>query len=179
MIVMPTTLATQRLRLRAPLATDAPAVLAYASDPEATRFMEWRTHVDEVDTLDFIEAVQEGWEDGDDYCYLLTLAASDEIVGAASVQFDEHGAALGYIVAPEYWRQGLASEAAKALLDAAWQTEDVYRVWATVDIDNTASARVLEKIGMQREARLARWSSRPNLPDQHIPRDVYVYAVIR
>lgn len=179
MIVMPTTLATRRLLLRAPVATDAPAILAYASAPEATRFMEWPTHVDEDDTLDFIEAVQEGWEDGDDYCYLLTLAATDEVVGAASLQFDEHGASLGYIVAPDHWRQGLATEAAKALLDAAWQTEDVYRVWATVDIDNAASARVLEKIGMQWEARLARWSSRPNLSDKHIPRDVHVYAVIR
>lgn len=178
MIVMPTTLATQRLLLRAPVAADAPAIQAYASDPRATRLMEWPTHVDEADTLTFIEAMQDGWEDGDDYCYLLTLA-DDVVIGAASVQFDEHGAALGYIVAPGYWEQGLATEAAGALLDAAWQNDHIYRVWATVDIDNAASARVLEKIGLCYEARLARWSNRPNLADPHIPRDVHVYALTR
>lgn len=177
---MPSTLATQRLTLRAPVAADAPAIFAYASRAQTTYFMEWPTHTDEEATLDFIEAVQEGWEDGDDYCYVLSLTGTDQIVGAGSVQFDEHGASIGYIMAPEYWGRGLATEAARALIAAAWQGDDqLYRVWATVDIDNTASIRVLEKAGLTREARLARWSVRPNMADAHIPRDVYVYAVTR
>ena len=179
MITMPLTLDSARLHMRAPEMVDAAAVLAYAGDAAVTRFMEWPTHVDIDDTEDFIDAVQGGWDDGDDYCYLLTLADSGHIVGAASLQFDAHGASLGYIVAAEHWGQGIASEAAAALVDAAWQTDDLYRVWATVDIDNAASARVLVKIGLTYEARLARWSLRPNRESPEVPRDVHVYAVTR
>lgn len=178
MIVMPPTLATPRLDMRAPTLADVPAIFAYAGDAQATRFMEWPTHVDHADTEEFVEAVAEGWNDGDDYCYVLTRRDSDELIGAASVQFDEHGASLGYIVAAAHWGQGLASEAAAGLRDAVWQMDDIRRFWATVDADNIASVRVLEKIGMHHEARLARWSSRPNLGSA-VPRDVEVYALVR
>ncbi|MDA3921083.1 MAG: GNAT family N-acetyltransferase [Salinisphaera sp.] len=175
---MPDTLVTARLHMRAPNPADVLAIFAYAGDPDVTRFMEWPTHVDQADTEEFVEAVAEGWDDGDDYCYVLARRDTEELVGAASVQFDEHGASLGYIVAAAHWGQGLATEAAQALRDEAWQIDDLYRFWATVDVDNLASVRVLEKIGMCREARLARWSPRPNLGGG-VPRDVEVYALTR
>ena len=50
-------------------------------------------------------------------------------------------------------------------------------MWAVCDIDNLASARVMEKAGMQREGILKRWSVHPNISAE--PRDSYCYAVVK
>lgn len=51
----------------------------------------------------------------------------------------------------------------------------VHRVCAYCDVDNAASARVMEKVGMVHEGTLRRWAIHPNVSDS--PRDVLVYVV--
>lgn len=179
MTVMPRTIDTTRLHLRSPEPTDAAAIFAYAGDPRATRYMIWPTAVDIDDTHDFLDDVAAGWAAGDDFCYVVTDAGTGALYGAASCQFDAHGAAIGYIVAPAFWGRGLATESAGAIVDAAWRNDDLYRVWATCDVDNRASARVLEKLGFRLEGRLARWAPRPNLDDGPVPGDALCYALTR
>jgi RimJ/RimL family protein N-acetyltransferase len=53
----------------------------------------------------------------------------------------------------------------------------VHRVWATCDVDNPRSARVLEKAGLSREAVLRAWGVRPNVSPE--PRDMFMYAKVR
>jgi RimJ/RimL family protein N-acetyltransferase len=84
---------------------------------------------------------------------------------------------LGFVLARRYWDQGYMTEAMKAVMDWALRRGDVYRVWAVCDIDNLASARVMEKAGMQREGVLKRWSVHPNISAE--PRDSYCYAVVK
>jgi len=179
MIIMPTRLQTERLLLRPFVSADAPAVFAYAGDPQTTRLMDWARHEDIADSEQFVEDVIGGWEDGGDYCWGIEDLATGGIIGAIGCQFDEHGMTIGYIVARERWGQGLATEAGRAVFDAAREIDDVYRFSATCDVDNHASARVLEKLGMIREARLARWCECPNHEDDHGPRDVFMYAWTR
>ncbi|HET7312951.1 GNAT family N-acetyltransferase [Salinisphaera sp.] len=176
---MPRAIDTARLHLRPPEPTDAAAIFAYASDPVATRYMIWPTAEDIDDTHDFLDDVAAGWAEGDDFCYAITDRASGAVCGAASCQFDQHGAEIGYILAPTVWGRGLATEAARAMLEAAWTNAGLYRVWATCDVDNLASARVLEKLGMRLEGRLARWAPCPNLGAGPAPRDALCYALTR
>ena len=63
---------------------------------------------------------------------------------------------LGYVLARNYWSRGYPTEAAKVVFEWAAGLEGVYRIWATCDIENAASVRVLEKIGMSREGILRR-----------------------
>ncbi len=84
---------------------------------------------------------------------------------------------LGYVIAREYWRRGIATEASRAVTDWALEQASLWRVWAFVDVDNVASARVLEKIGMTREGILHKWVVHPALGSE--PRDCFVYAVWR
>lgn len=174
---MPQTLETAHLRLRRPVPADIEAIFSLASDPRVTRLLEWETHADREDSRDFLAAIDEGWGAGDEYCWLLIHAG--RVVGTIGCSFGEHGAEIGYVLAAAYWGRGLATEAARAVVDAVRAIDDVYRVWATCDIDNAASARVLEKVGLTFEARLARWSERPNYGADRAPRDVYVYAWVR
>lgn len=179
MIVMPRTLVSARLALRPPVAADAPALYACAGDPAVTRFLDWPTHEVIDDTHALIADIAWGWDAGDDYCWVLEQASDQPVIGTVGCQFDAHGAQIGYVIARDGWGRGLATEAAQAVFDAARGIDDVYRFWATCDIDNRASMRVLEKIGMHREAVLKRWSERPNLDTSGVPRDVVVYAWVR
>jgi len=90
------------------------------------------------------------------------------------VRVDGHKVELGYVLARKFWRQGYMTEAVRAVVSWAIKDADVYRVWAVCDIENVASARVMEKAGMQREGILRRWSMHPNRSDE--PRDCYCYA---
>jgi [ribosomal protein S5]-alanine N-acetyltransferase len=69
------------------------------------------------------------------------------------------------------------SEAASAVVEWGLALPSVFRVWAVTDVDNQASARVLEKIGMQREGLLRRWMVHPNLSPE--PRDCWCFARVR
>ena len=61
---------------------------------------------------------------------------------------------MGYELAPRYWGCGYATEAAAALLAFGFRELKLHRVWAQCIAENTASAHVLEKIGMRQEGRL-------------------------
>lgn len=176
---MPRTLDTERLHLRPPGRSDARAIFAYSSDRAVMRYMVWPTAVEFEDTCDFLDDVAAGWAEGDDFCYLVVQRASEQVCGAISCQFDQHGAELGYILASEYWGRGYATEAARAVIDSIWRIDGVYRIWATCDTCNLASIHVLEKLGMSCEGRLKRWAPCPNLYGDPAPRDVYCYSLSR
>ncbi|MGB9457215.1 MAG: GNAT family protein [Bryobacteraceae bacterium] len=58
---------------------------------------------------------------------------------------------IWYLVAPEKWGKGIATEAARQLLDFGFGELALHRIWATCLPENPASARVLEKVGMRKE----------------------------
>jgi RimJ/RimL family protein N-acetyltransferase len=67
---------------------------------------------------------------------------------------DYRSASLGYCFSDAAWGHGYATEAARAVLRWAYDTLDLNRVQAETDTRNAASARVLEKLGFQREGTL-------------------------
>lgn len=68
-------------------------------------------------------------------------------------------------------------EAPQAIIDWAFQQPTIYRVYATTDVENLASQRVLEKVGMQCEGTLRKYIIHPNISD--IPRDSYMFAITK
>jgi RimJ/RimL family protein N-acetyltransferase len=84
---------------------------------------------------------------------------------------------LGFVLAQPHWGKGYMTEAVRGLVAWALKQKEIYRVWAVCDTDNVASARVMEKAGMQREGTLRRWSVHPNLSLE--PRDSYCYAIVK
>jgi RimJ/RimL family protein N-acetyltransferase len=80
------------------------------------------------------------------------------------------------VLARSAWRQGYATEAARAVVAWGLAQPEMHRVWAVCDVENPASGRVLEKAGMTREACLRAWAVMPAFPG---PRDVWCYAAIK
>jgi [ribosomal protein S5]-alanine N-acetyltransferase len=94
-----------------------------------------------------------------------------------NARVDGHKWELGYVLARKYWGRGYMTEAVKRLIATAFEDAAVYRVWAVCDVDNLASARVMEKSGMQREGLLRRWSIHPTIGAE--PRDSFCYSIVR
>jgi RimJ/RimL family protein N-acetyltransferase len=60
---------------------------------------------------------------------------------------------IGFELDPSHWGQGYATEAVQAVLDFGFTQLSHHRIWSWCIADNIGSARVLEKVGMQREGR--------------------------
>lgn len=177
-MLVPDTFSTGRLVLRRPAFTDAAAILAYGSDPEVAKFADWPMLRRVEDAAAAIDNAARRWDAGEEYSWRITVKPDDTAVGAVACSLDGHQAELGFLVARPLWGRGDATEAARAVFQWITSLAQVSRIQATTDIDNAASARVLEKLGMSREAVLRRWARRPNLPGQPL-RDVLVYAWVR
>jgi ribosomal-protein-alanine N-acetyltransferase len=174
----PTQFTTARLTLRKPELADAPAIFtAYAQDPAVTRFLVWRPHPNLATTQAYLEHCVATWQAHTEYCYVLTERAQARLVGMISVRVRDWSASLGYVLARSAWGQGIMPEAAQAVSDYVLAQPAMYRVWAMCDVDNTASARVMEKIGMLREGLMRRGVLHPNISSE--PRDCWVYAKVK
>jgi RimJ/RimL family protein N-acetyltransferase len=178
-ILPPETFETARLIGRRPRVEDAPAAFsAYASDPEVTRYLAWRTYGEVAALAGFLRSSLEVWAAGrGHFTWMLCLRGTDAPVGSIGCEISGGKAVFGYVLARQLWGQGLMSEALGTLVNWALAQPAVHRAWAFCDLENPASARVMEKAGMVREGVLRRWHVCPNIGPE--PRDCIVCAKVR
>jgi RimJ/RimL family protein N-acetyltransferase len=156
-------LTTDRLCLREYVSDDWRAVLAYQSDPRYLRYYPWTQRTPE-DVQAFVQRFID-WQDEQPrtrFQFAIALRAGGWLIGSCGIRKETataQQADLGYEIAPSHWGHGYATEAARAVLAFGFQDLRLHRVWASCVAENTASARVLEKLEMRREGRLreTRW----------------------
>ena len=176
----PTTFTTARLSARPPKPDDASAALAtYASDPEVTRYLVWKTHDCIKPLAEFFGLCAGNWEKDDgQLAWLLFLKETRTLIGSIGLEFEPGGrVSFGYVLGKKFWGQGLAAEALTFLVEWALAQPEIFRAYAYCDMENPASVRVMEKAGMVREGVLRRWYTCPNLGPE--PRDCVVCAKVR
>lgn len=174
----PTILKTERLRLRKIKLADAEAIFRqYAQDPEVTKYVSWRAHKDIEETRDFLRSCLLAWDAGNAFHWVIERLEDKQVIGMISARAGGEKWELGYVLARMHWGRGYMTEAVKGIIAWAMCQNDIYRVWAVCDVDNVASARVMEKAGMQPEGVLRRWSVHPNISTE--PRDSFCYAIVR
>jgi RimJ/RimL family protein N-acetyltransferase len=167
----------QRLRLRRPKLSDAPSVFEYASDPEVARYADWPISASIEAVKERLRMREAEWNSGDEFHWVVTLPPEDRAIGAIACTISGHTAEFGFLLDRRCWRNGYATEAARAIVEWIFSVPSVWRLAATCDIDNLASARVLERVGLTREGILRRAIVRPNLPGG--PRDAFLYSKVR
>lgn len=169
---------TDRLRLRRPMMTDAEEIFRqYARDPEVTKYLTWRPNREVEETRAFLRACLVAWEEGKSFQWAIVRKEDDRFLGMIALRVDGHKLEMGYVLAKSHWGKGYMTEAVTALIDWALKQEEIYRVWAVCDVENRASARVLEKAGMKCEGILRRWTVHPTRSEE--PRDSYCYSITR
>lgn len=152
-------IATERLTLRAWEPGDLEALLAIHGDPERVRWVPFeprsREQAEEALARKITQTtLREPGLGG------IALAILEE-PGAApigeltfSYESREHSTAeLGFMLVREAEGRGYATEAAREMLRVGFKELDFHRVIGRIDARNTASAAVLERLGMRREAR--------------------------
>jgi len=177
MIRPPERIETERLILRRCGMSDArPIFEAYAQDEEVTRFMTWRPHTNIRQTKTYLKTMVEAWDEGTEFTWVILLK-NHSLIGAIGCRMMQFKAEAGYVLARPSWNNGYATEAFRALVNWLIAQPEIYRVGAVCDIENPASARVMEKAGMQREGVLRRWIMHPQMSDS--PRDCYCYSIVK
>ncbi len=167
---------TQHLVLRDLRDSDYPAIREFESMPETHHFEKVNVP-EEKATRDELEAALNWAKEIPRTHYKLGVTIRPHNIVRGRVSLSLGNAELdqweiGWVIHPEVWSQGIASEAAEATLAFAFRELHARRVVAYCNALNTASYRVMEKIGMTRESlrKGARWWNGAWV-------DEYVYAV--
>jgi RimJ/RimL family protein N-acetyltransferase len=148
---------TERLRLRPYQPGDVDAVYAYERLPETPRYLAHepmgRAEAETLVTRRIGSSTLGGV--GEVVNMVIELAQTGDLVGDCVLFWCSEGQAeVGYVLHPAHCGHGYATEAVGALLRLAFVDLGLHRVAARCDARNTASARVMERAGLRREAHL-------------------------
>lgn len=146
---------TERLSLRPPVVADAEAIAGYKSRPDVCR---WIPH-GPLSVTAIAERLADARDSLDDEGQALSLLVHERRTGALAgdlVLFwrsRQHRAGeIGYVFDPSFAGRGYATEATRALLRLGFEQLGLHRIVGRIYSENTPSARVLERLGMRREA---------------------------
>ena len=171
-------LLTPRLILREFRDDDLDAVHAYGSDPEVARFMVWGPNTLE-DSRAFMQRTleaQQAWPRASVNA-AVTLADSGRLIGSAELRVIDAENLIGefgYSFHRDQWGHGYGPEAAAALMRQGFDAMGLHRITATCDVRNRKSWRVMEKLGLRREA-----TFRKDVRVKGRWRDTYLYAILK
>jgi RimJ/RimL family protein N-acetyltransferase len=148
---------TRRLLLRPYRPGDTDAVYAYHRLPETARYLEnepmSRAEAKALVTRRVGSSTLAGV--GEVLNLVVELARTRRLVGDCVLFWCGEGQAeVGYVLHPDHWGHGYATEAVGALLRLGFEDLGLHRIGARCDARNTASARVMERSGMRHEAHL-------------------------
>lgn len=170
-----TLLRTARLVLRRFRPDDAAAFAAYRSDPEVARYQGWDAPFPIEAAKHFVTAMATARPDAPGGWFQIAVEHDGRLVGDVAVHTDAGDprlARIGFTLAAAEQGHGFATEAVRAVLAYLFD-RGTHRVSADCDARNAASAALLERVGMRREAhhrRSAWWKGEWT--------DEYVYAVL-
>lgn len=142
------TIKTERLILRKFTNEDLDAIFLIFSDEEVNRFLPWFPLKSMEDAKTFYEEhFLNNYLTKKGYNYAVCLKTENIPVGYVNVE-PEDSYELGYGLRKEFWHQGIATEACKAVLNQL-KNDNVPYVTATHDVNNIPSGKLIQKLGMQ------------------------------
>ncbi|QGN56914.1 GNAT family N-acetyltransferase [Nostocoides sp. HKS02] len=156
---------TERLVLRSLRPGDEADVFAYRSIPEVVRYIPGAPKTREQVADLVAERATAGRLEPTSPILTLAVELDGRVVGDVLLHLDGldghdgRQAEVGWVFAPDVAGHGYATEAARALVDAAFREVGAHRVWAKLEPENTPSSRICERLGMRHEAtfRQASW----------------------
>jgi len=176
-------LSTQRLYMRPFTGEDYPLVHAIAADPDTTRYLYYWGRMGmsvQADAERFLNYAMGGWYKQPliDREYVLVRKEDDAKIGDGSIQIlDEHTAEIGWILLPEYRGKGYVTEMAQELLRFGFEELNRTHIIASCDARNSASYRVMERLGMRHEE--TRHGVRPIKHEGEKMGDTLVYGITK
>jgi RimJ/RimL family protein N-acetyltransferase len=169
-------LKTENFVIRALERRDLEVFSQYRSLEIVAKYQDWTsfTYQDAVDLFESMDNSIFGTE-GNWYQLAILSLKSNELVGDLYVHFiDQDQIEIGFTVSPQHQGKSVATEAVSSLLGYVFGELKKHRVVATTDVENTASYRLLEKLGFRREGHFIQ-----NIFFKGAWGDEYQYALLR
>ncbi|KQL33883.1 acetyltransferase [Bacillus sp. FJAT-25509] len=170
-------LSTNRTILREFVESDWQEVHKYASQLVVCQFQPWGPNT-ESETKEFVQTILGDMKqiNRTRFAFAIIEKESGELIG--SIEFnirDEINqiGEIGYIIHPNYWGMGFASEATKEVISFGFKNFKLHRIFATCDVRNIASAKVLEKCGLNLEGKM-----REDLLLRDGWRDTFLFSIL-
>lgn len=152
---------TERLTFRRMNDADQDAVFRLFSDPDAMQFWSSPPMASRKEAITYLEEDQQFNDSGEGVQLGLILRETEELVGTCTFHKwsrSNRRAEVGYMLRRDLWGKGLMSEALSAFLAYGFEVMNLHRVEADIDPANLVSAKLLERLGFQREGLLReRW----------------------
>lgn len=170
---------TDRLRIRRYTDKDLSDILEYSTDADfwLARNLDWPATENGVKSYWEAQRAGESAHDPKWLSLVVELKAAEKVIGHVGIGVIHSGedrqGMIGWLLGRAYQRQGLATEAARALISAAFTGLELHRITARTGRDNHRSWYLMERLGMRREA---------HFRESHIVRgerrDEFIYAVL-
>lgn len=149
-------LETEILILRELLLSDAEAFFAMDSNPNVHTFL-WQKPVKKMEeTIQTIEYVHKQYQDNGIGRFAVVLKETNEFMGWAGLKYNTEAVNnkinfydIGYRLDEKFWRKGYASEASFEWQRYAFETLKIKSIFAGAHVENIASNKILQKIGMK------------------------------
>ena len=148
------TMETDRLFFRAVKKSDLMDIFEYSSNPLTCQYLLWNVHKSPKYTQDFIDMITSKYKSGEYNDWALIYKENQKMIGTCGfTRIDRQNSVveIGYVINPDYWGMGIATEAASKVISFAFETLKVNRVEARFLFGNSASLAVTKKIGMKFE----------------------------
>jgi len=147
-------LETERLVLRELKKSDVSDVYEYSANPKTSEYLLWEVHRSPEYTKEFVDYVISKYKSGEYNDWALVYKHDNKMIGTCGftkIDQENNVAEIGYVINPNYWNMGIATEAAEAVIEFAFNKMAMNRVEAKFMYGNDASLSVMKKLGMKFE----------------------------
>jgi len=146
---------TKRLILRRFTPEDAADNYRIYTDPDNMRFMGRRPDAVELERQHILRHIANCYDRHDFGLWAVVLKENDRLIGRCGLLYHQiegtREAEVTYLIDRHYWGRGLATEAAREVVELGFEKYELPRLVAVINPENVASVRVAEKVGMRYE----------------------------
>ena len=141
---------TERFFLRKISYEDTDDMYEYSCEARTSEYLLWSPHPERFYTYEYIRSLQNAYKHGEFYDWAIICRDSGKMIGTvgySEIYFEDDRAEVGYVINPEYWGRGVATECLSAITAFGFERLGFHRLEARIMVGNDASMRVAEKCG--------------------------------
>lgn len=170
-------LQTDRLKLVEITEDHIEHVFSIFSDVRVTKYYGMAHFRDIQQAMNLVDSFQKSFQEKRSIRWGITFKDTEEFVGTIglnNLQIASRKTEIGYDLKPEYWRRGIISEAAGAVIKYCFDKLDLYRIGAVTFPENEPSFKLLLNLGFQKEGLLRGYIYQDNKSN-----DAYIFSIVK
>ena len=144
-------LESERLKFRAIKRSDIDDMFEYSKRSETSEYLLWSPHQTIYTTQGLIDVILSKYKAGEYNDWAIVLKKTNKMIGTCgftNIDDENKVVEIGYVLNPDFWGNGYATEAVKTIMKFAFEELDANRIEAKFIKGNDASLAVMKKVGM-------------------------------